>query len=562
MVKKIIMILLAVCLLVPASASSVSGTSYCTVKYYYTSQQNPERVPPQSKGSMSGTKWKIRPSGPAKTTYAKTSGGKTRKYTFDGWYTNMNCLGTKYAPGRETTSLTPVSSSGGYTVNLYGRWVYSEEGGTQSTQAQEAASAEPEETTEMKAAPASGPDAAKAGPAKADEDKESADPASDMAASGKRVQTITSISAYTFADRNQTISLNAKTSSGLALDFTSENPGIVSVDGNGVVRSVSPGSTRVKITQKGDDRFEPAEASVTLTVAGYRGREEALAGWRHLLIDTFFHLNGRKYSFARPGKYWTDRNGVWNGKTGKNGNTQSCITLPTVSLKRTGIISPGCGSIWLKSNMAKTPNGTVKRLKRTSSMLSISYPHKSLKYLAKNNKVQYGDILCRSGHTFVYMGKDPQGHPLVYESGTNRNIGNGTGVSWGHHSGGHANKLTGKINKQIKKSDAVGAKWEKGQISDSAFKGHRASGKNLNSPVHIVCSIRTFKIRTSCTNGTITAGNTYMAGQKVDISYAPSEGRTLDYVEVDGKKAENNAHKSSVSFSKLSADHTVNVVYK
>ena len=94
------------------------------------------------------------------------------------------------------------------------------------------------------------------------------------------------------------------------------------------------------------------------------------------------------------------------------------------------------------------------------------------------------------------MGKDSGGHPLIYESGSRRDIGNGTCVIWGHHDGGHADKLTGKINKQIKRSDEVGSKWRKGKLSDASFRGHRASGKNLNKPIHIVCSIRTFKIRT------------------------------------------------------------------
>lgn len=496
MVRKIIIPLLILVLAICGTGITASGATMCTVHYYYTSSQNPEGVPRATTGTLNGATWKIKPASPARTVYTKNKNGRVMSYTFDGWYTNINCIGTKYLPGKETTSIVPVSSSGRYTVNLYGRWVYAESGGA---------------TTTKSTAPTTVKSTAQT-------------PAKSTAA-------------------KSTVQTAAKSTA---------------------TRSTTPAESTTKAAVKSEPQAAPKKESapVTVSVMKNRSREEALAEWRHLLIDTFFHLNGRKYSFAAPGKYWKDSNGAWSGKTGRNGSTQSCITLPTVSLKRTGIISPSCGSIWLSSNMASTPNRTVKRLKKTSSMLSISYPHKSLKYMAAKGTVRYGDILCRSGHTFVYMGKDAGGHPLIYESGTHRDIGNGTGITWGHHSGGHANKLTGKINKQIKKSNAVGVKWRKGLISDTAFRGHRAAGKNLNKPIHIVCSINTFTVRTSCINGTISPGSSFMAGRDVCIAYAPLEGRTLDYIQVDGKKADAARYRSAYTFRRISSDHWISVVYK
>ena len=559
MIKRMIAVVLMLVLAVTGTEFATGGTVKCTVHYYYTSDQNPEAVPPATAGSKSGASWKIKPAGPQQTVYAKEKNGRAMQYTFDGWYTNINCLGTKYQPGKETTSIEPTSSAAGYTVNFYGRWIFSEsrKGGAQeqSPAAEGAAaggSSTPAETEQLTSA--SPEEDSTAGP------EQEAKPAEEP--SGKQSQSITSIAAYAFADSGLPASLGAASSSGLPLEFVSSDPQVVSVDAGGVMQSVSAGSAVITISQSGDEQYEPAEAAVAVTVPGYRGREEALAEWKHLLIDTFFHLNGRKYSFSAPGKYWKDSNGAWSGKTGRHGDTQSCITLPTVTLKRTGIVSPICGNIWLSSNLASTPNGTVKRLKKKSPLLTISYPHKSLKRLAAKGSVKYGDILCRSGHTFVYMGKDSDGHPLIYESGTHRDIGNGTAVTWGHHSGGHANKLTGRINRQIKRSNAQGEKWRKGQLSDDAFKGHRASGKNLHNPVHIVCSINTFTVKTSCVNGTITPGDNYMAGQKVCVSYAPAEGKTLDYVEVDGKRADVAKHSSEYTFQKISKDHTVVVAYQ
>ena len=501
-------ITLAVILAVCGTSITVSGATVCSVKYYYTSSQNPEGVPASTTGVLSGSKWKIRPAGPTRTVYTKSRNGKTMTYTFDGWYTNINCLGTRYAPGKETTSLTPASSSGKYTLILYGRWKYSESGGTTT-----AKTTAPKSAKGATAAPAknTAPTVAK----------------STAPASGK--------STTSSGAKNTTPAMSATSPTNSAAPSAATEP-----------KAEAP----------------KTEKPVTVSVMKKRSREEVLAGWRHLLIDTFFYINGRQYRFAEPCKYWKNSKGEWSGRTGTNGKTQTCLTLPNVSLKRAGLLAKNNSYIYLSSNMAKTPNKTAKKLKKTSKVLTIFYPHKSLKYMAAKGMVKYGDILCRSGHTFVYMGKDSKGHPLIYEGGTVRDIGNGTRVVWGHNSHGRGHKLTGKINKQIKRSDAVGKKWRKGKISDAAFKGHKASGNNLNKPVHVVCSINTFTIKTRCTNGTISSGSIYMAGQNVTVKYAPSKGKKLNYIQVDGKKKNASKYASKYTFKKLSANHWINVVYK
>ena len=378
-------------------------------------------------------------------------------------------------------------------------------------------------------------------------------------AKAKARQTIECMSAYTFPEAGASMSIGAKVSSGLGLKYNSSDAKIVAVDAKGVMRAKKAGTAEIMIVQEGDSGHEAVSRKVNVTVPAAGSREAALAPWRHVLIDTFFHINDRKYSHGDPGKYWKNEKGNWTGQTGKKGNTQSCVTISTVSLKRIGLLPHNSGCIWLSSNHGTKPNQTVVKLQSNSKTLAISYPHKSLKHLVQNDMIRYGDILCRSGHTFVYMGKDSGGHPLIYESGTQRDIGNGTCVIWGHHSGGHADKLTGKINKQIQQSNNIGAKWRKGKIGDAAFRGHRASGNNLNKPVHIVCSIRTFKVRTSCINGTITPGNIYMAGQSPTITFASVSGKPVEYVKVDGRKVK---AKSKYTFKKITADHTVAVKYK
>ncbi len=550
MSRRIIMILLALMIAMPVCSASARAAVTCTVNYYYTSAENPEGIPKATTGVRSGSLWKITPAKLSRSVYTKTSGSKTVTYTFKGWYTNINCLGKSYTPGAETKELMPSETGTGYRLNLYGKWVCSEKD-------EKAAANTQLKNTRPTTAPlrAAQPAIAEGAATK----KEGADAEQEGVAGTE----LSSISAYTFPQVGAARSLEAKSMTGSGLQFSSSNPAVVSVDGTGMMKANGAGTAVITIRlAEGADAgttvsTEDSAKSVTVHVPAFRSREAALAPWKHLLIDTFFHINGRKYSFSKPGKYWKDSKGNWSGKTGGNGKTQSCITLPTVSLKRTGIISANSGSIWLSSNMSSKPNRTVKRLKKTSSKLTITYPHRSLKKLAKEGGVRYGDILCRSGHTFVYMGKDAKGNPLAYDGGTLRHIGNGTKVVWGH-----SGKSSAKIRKQIKASDAQGEKWRKGILTDASFPGHKASGRNLHHAIHIVCSINTFSVKTSCVNGTISLGNNYMAGQTVTVRYEPSPGRTLKSVLVDGKNADVKQYAAAYSFPSIGADHTISVEYQ
>lgn len=527
MVRKVVLLLLSLLIAVPACAVPAEAATQCTVHYYYTSSDNPERVPNSTCGKYSGGQWRITPADVSQKVFTRTVGSKTVTYTFKGWYTNINCLGRNYAPGAETTELKPSAMSGSYTLNLYGKWIRSATDGEREKTDSEKKTLEKIETEKMEA---------------------------------EKTETeagCSSISAYTFPEVGSTRSLEAISSSGFALCYSSSNPAVVSVDENGLMKANGAGTADITISCGEESGAVPASKTIAVSVPSFNSREAALAPWKHILIDTFFHINDRRYSFSRPGKYWKDSNGNWSGKTGGNGNTQSCITLPTVSLKRTGIISTDSGNIWLSSNMSSRPNGTVKSLQKNSKKLKITFPHKSLKSLAKSGGVRYGDIVCRSGHTFVFMGTDSTGSPLIFNGGTLRNIGNGTKVIWGHH-----DRMTSKIKKQIQNSNAQGDKWRSGVLSDSSFNGINTSGKNLNSAIHIVCSINTFTVKTSCVNGTISLGNNYMAGQDVTVTYAPSAGRTLDYVQVDGSNVDPSQYGSSYTFKSIEANHSINVVYR
>ena len=362
--------------------------------------------------------------------------------------------------------------------------------------------------------------------------------------------TISGISYYQFNDVNKKYKLNCKSSLG-KVTYKSNKSSVVSVDSSGTMTSKKPGTAVITASVKGKSK------QITVVVPSIKGRVAALAPWRDTLVDTYTHIYDREYSFGKPGKWW-ETNGKWNGKTGKNGHTQSCLTLPDVSLQRVGLLKHN-GHIWFSNgNMGSSPNSTVKNLKRTSKYVTVTYPHKSLKSLSNSGGVKYGDIVCRSGHTFVYMGTS-KGSKKMYNGGTTRSLGNGAHVTWGHGSGGKAKAKTSKVKKQIKNTKETLKKYKN---NPEHFKGMDASGSNWKNKIHIVVSINTFTIKTSCVNGSITPSNLYMAGQAIPIKYSSKNGKKLKSVKVDGKSVNLSTFKNSYKFTKLDRNHTIEVIYE
>ena len=358
------------------------------------------------------------------------------------------------------------------------------------------------------------------------------------------------------ADVGATANLNAKAESGSPVTFKSSNSSIVSVNSKGEIKAKKPGLAKITLTAKAKDGNGNATKTVGIVVPKIRDRVAALAPWRDILVDTFSHINGRTYSFGSPCKWWGSNNN-WSGKTGKSGSTQSCLTLPVVSMKRMGYMGKKAKCFWFSDgNVGSKPNSTVRNLKKNSKYLKISYPHKSFKSLANSGKLEYGDVVVRSGHIYVYMGKKKGSHK-IYQGGTTREVSRDTRVVWGHYSGGVAKPITSEIRKQIKKSDNVLSKYKNNKAH---FTGSNAKGTNLNAKIHIVGHVKTFTVKTVCVNGSITNSNLYAANRTVTINYKPVSGKTLSYIKVDGTKI--SGHKSSYTFNHLSGNHTIKVVYK
>ena len=80
--------------------------------------------------------------------------------------------------------------------------------------------------------------------------------------------------------------------------------------------------------------------------------------------------------------------------------------------------------------------------------------------------------------------------------------------------------------------------------------------------IDVVYEVITYDITTSVTNGTITPSQTIDYGDTTTITYAPGTGYELSSVTVDGTPVDITVYPSSYTFSNVTADHEIAVVYE
>ncbi|MBO4855167.1 Ig-like domain-containing protein [Candidatus Saccharibacteria bacterium] len=386
----------------------------------------------------------------------------------------------------------------------------------------------------------------------------------------KKADTIsTNFDSLTMYDASSSRKLTASAKSGSKISFSSSDKTIATIDADGKISSKKAGTATITVKSAGNSVYNAGQKTIKVIVPSIRGRVAAMEPWRHALIETYYFIYGREYRGSAPGSYSVTVDESKKGtnkyiktmKTGGTGKNQTCNTLPTVTFKRKGLFAGDN----VQSGYVAVIDGTsevtsaVKSLKKYSKLVTVTYPHKTLKSLVASGDVHYGDIISVTWHNFIYMGTDA--HPKrIYESGTNRSIGGGTNVSWGHTADALPVAKTAAIESQIASTKKIMTEWRNGKKADSAFAGHDAGSSLYNGTIHMVVSIKTFTIKTTVENGTITKSNRYMANENVKVSYSPASGKTLDYIEVDGRKITGN--KSAYTFKKINANHKIRVVYK
>lgn len=279
------------------------------------------------------------------------------------------------------------------------------------------------------------------------------------------------------------------------------------------------GDTRKKKLIAAGYDYDAVQARVNEVTAKMKTRKQALKPWYDACVAQHEWSYNAKYNWSK-----------WSPRTiAKSKDYGTCITYPNAVAMRCGLIKEPAIRIITSSGSNHDSQSTLESFYKNSvkAMNSINpkywsnvkFPNKTLGTLVKTGVVKEGDIIGFMGHTTLYAGKDSKGNLLFNNAG--------------HAAGIYDNNLPG---------------------SERAVLNQKC--KYANKKVYGVFSVNTFFVLTSCSGGTITASNRYMAGQNAVIKITPAAGKVVSSIKVDGKtvKATN-----SYTISKIDADHIIEV---
>ena len=396
----------------------------------------------------------------------------------------------------------------------------------------------------------------------------------------------------------ETKSLNASTTSGLPLTFLSENANVATVDPKGNVTGRNKGSTKVVISQAGNNTYNPASKTVTITVTGSAVKPPAneistsFDAYQFSKIDQTRNLGAKSKSGGALVYKSTNTNiatvdGSGNVKAKKPGtaiirvslkSNNACfknvtIYVPKNPNDRRGALKPWYDAMSAQK-IAQNKRPAVYnwgKWHKTGYSLSgsekygtcITFPSASLQragllskgeYVTPQDGKNFNGALKRKSIKFLKR------HP-GYFTWFNNNTSLKKGVNKGKilpgdiiHYKYHTLVYWGKEKGNLYISEA--GRWKSKKYNYAHTKA-KTSGKTY---VGWVNRINCYNITTTCINGKITDSNLYMAGQNIKVTYSPAAGKKIKSIKVDGKLV-STSNKTNYTFKKLNKNHTIEVVF-
>ena len=271
------------------------------------------------------------------------------------------------------------------------------------------------------------------------------------------------------------------------------------------------------LTKKGYN-YDVIQKKVTEFAKTMQSRKQALKPW----FDACKIQEQWSYNAIYDWNKWSPKNIAQSKYYG------TCITYPSVVAMRCKLIQEGTyiASSGSPNDDLSTRNAfwnhSVSAMNSINSKYwrAIKYPNKTLKELINTGVVIPGDIIGMLDHTTLYAGKDSSGNLLFHNAGHAADI-------YGSKPGSNRPVLNQKRNDYG------------------------------NKIVYGVFSVNTFGVITSCTGGTITPTNLYMAGQTVKITITPNQGKAVTSIKVDGKVIPNT---KTYTINKIDANHKIEVI--
>lgn len=407
--------------------------------------------------------------------------------------------------------------------------------------------------------------------------------------SSKKSQTITAKDLS--LEVNEKTNIGATTNSGLPLTYKSENNKIVTIDAEGNAVGRIKGSTRVIITQPGNNEYLSASKTITVTVT-----DKSSLPTQAITTDfDKYHFDKINKSINLNAKAKTSDVLIYKssnakivsvdskGKLTSNGPGTAIITISqknNATVKKVTIIVPKIQSgdkalqpwydalteqiAWQKKakyNWKKwrKKGGTVAASKYYGTCITLpSAALQRLNILPEGGFVAGATSKSNRRRSLNYMKKYPGYITNMDVNSSVKTLAKKNKIQKGDilHSKTHTWVYMGPANN--KKTRFVF--WECGNSRKNSNKAHKHTVKR-NPTIKWVNRINCYNIYTSCKNGTITGSNLYMAGQTIKITYNPIAGKKLKSVTVDNKKVDISKYPTSYTFKGLNKEHTVTVIF-
>ena len=342
---------------------------------------------------------------------------------------------------------------------------------------------------------------------------------------------------------NKTVKLKVK--SNTKVELVSRDSAVATVNATGTkIISKHAGKTFIDIyPAKAKQVKSNRLASVKVSVEKQGSRTTALSPWMKAIKIQKKWSAGSEY-------HWESGGPTIKGSK----NTGTCITMPSVSLQRLGMLSSRQYFSGSTDSTASSGWNQIEHSRKLAAKYPAYFefmtPHRDAPDLVKDETLKVGDIVGITGylsdrrhwHVMVYAGKDKSGHLVWHTSGSSSN-----------------GSLPG---------------------NDTAL-NHRVTHYE-NGEIGMIVRIKCYDIKTACKNGTVSVlgsrtvkidkgdktetvkveGRRQMAGNDVTVSYKGDPGYVLSSVKVDGKAVNIKKHPSSYVFKSNCEKHTVTVVYK
>lgn len=313
-------------------------------------------------------------------------------------------------------------------------------------------------------------------------------------------------SMFTFMEPGKTQKLKTQVNDGTKPVYSSSDPKVATVDKNGNIKAIAPGTATITV------KAGTAKRSFPVTVPKLKSWAEIVKPVYDAAVDQAKQMADFTYEWK----------GAAHQTIADSKKFGTCVTYTNCVLYRVGILKEKSyiyqdesGNVTCNGATAALKNDCAARVKKYMVINRV----KNVRPKNLKDKLRRGDILMYTKGTIK---AGPGSHICIFSGEWDGDA----AIVWDN------NWAECKMKKKIR----------------------------FDKPLDSYIRLRWFKVYTQAENGTITASNKYLAAESVTVRYAGK--KPIKSLTVDGKKVDPTKYPTSYTFKDLKADHTIKVIFE